>query len=163
MVRVTWKVMKMFLPTRGNMVSILMNCQEEQRIRTLVTSLLLMVTTKNPRMGMIRSNRGEILSLCKEKPEMLLCKRRIEQTLANCNTSRRILVVSKMQAKTCLETKSNWKLPKWVRAKRVIARRCRRKKRKVAKWILDSFSHFSWMKASKRGCSNNFFRPLSTT
>ena len=44
-----------------------------------------------------------------------------------------------------------------------MARRCRRKKRKVARWILDNFSHFSWMNASKRGCSNNFFRPLSTT
>ena len=29
MVRVTWKVMKMFFPTRGKIVSILMNCQEE--------------------------------------------------------------------------------------------------------------------------------------
>ena len=163
MVRVTWKVMKMFSPTRGKIVSILMNCQEEQRIRTLVTSLLLMVTTKNPRIGMISSNRGQRLSLCKDKPETLLCRRRIEKTLVNCNTSRRTFVVSKMQAKTCLEIKSIWKLPKWVRAKRVMARRWRRKKRKVARWILDSFSHFSWMNASKRGCSNNFFRSLSTT
>ena len=98
-----------------------------------------------------------------EKSEIRLCRRRTKPSLVTCKKRERLLVVSKMEATTSLETLSPSRLLKWARAKRVMARRWRRKSTKVERKSLEIFSHFSWMKASNSGCCNNFFLSLLRT